>query len=239
MVVPNVVDVEAIRFTEAGRRTRPGAARDPGGRVRGGLHLEVSPQEAQRRRGRCRPSPRRSARPSDHGRGEARPSRRCARRPARSAVAPTSCRRRRATWPRCMSAFDVSVFCPSPTEGAPRATILGMLAERPCLATGAEGVADLIRPEFGAITQPENDPEALAALLETYLADPALGPARVRPRADLGRAAVCPGGGRRADRRPTVARLNGWPLSGRALERLRRGTRSMRRRTAPVPPQAV
>ncbi len=43
-----------------------------------------------------------------------------------------------------MSAFDVSVFCPSPTEGAPRAVILGMLASRPCLSTGAEGVADMI-----------------------------------------------------------------------------------------------
>lgn len=74
-----------------------------------------------------------------------------------------------------LSAFDVSVFCPSPTEGAPRATILGMLAERPCLATGPEGVADIIRPEFGAITQPENDPAALSVLLRTYLADPTLG----------------------------------------------------------------
>src|SRR5205807_9205647 len=75
-----------------------------------------------------------------------------------------------------MSAFDVSVFCPSPTEGAPRATILGMLVERPCLATGAEGVADLIQPEFGAIVQPENDAHALADLLGRYLMDPTLGP---------------------------------------------------------------
>ena len=74
-----------------------------------------------------------------------------------------------------MSAFDVSVFCPSPTEGAPRATILGMLVERPCLSTGPEGVADLIRPEFGSISHPENDPDALAALLRAYLADSALG----------------------------------------------------------------
>ncbi len=74
-----------------------------------------------------------------------------------------------------LSAFDVSVFCPSPTEGAPRATILGMLAERPCLATGAEGVADMILPAFGAITQPENDPAALTRLLSAYLADPGLG----------------------------------------------------------------
>ena len=73
-----------------------------------------------------------------------------------------------------LSAFDVSVFCPSPTEGAPRATILGMLAERPCLATGPEGVADLIKPGFGAISTPTNDAAALEALLLTYMQDPAL-----------------------------------------------------------------
>lgn len=72
-----------------------------------------------------------------------------------------------------LSAFDVSVFCPSPTEGAPRAVILGMLAERPCLATGAEGVADIITEGIGVIAQPENDPGALAEALRPYLADPA------------------------------------------------------------------
>jgi glycosyltransferase involved in cell wall biosynthesis len=74
--------------------------------------------------------------------------------------------------PEVLSAFDVSVFCPSPTEGAPRAVILGMLASRPCLSTGAEGVSDLIRPEFGGITSPENDPGSLAELLRGYLDDP-------------------------------------------------------------------
>ena len=74
-----------------------------------------------------------------------------------------------------LSAFDVSVFCPSPTEGAPRATILGMLAERPCIATGPEGVADLIRPEFGAIVSPTDDAEALAVVLNRYLSDPESG----------------------------------------------------------------
>jgi hypothetical protein len=48
-----------------------------------------------------------------------------------------------------------------------------MLASRPCLSTGAEGVADMIRPEFGAISSPENDPEALRALIAPYLDDPA------------------------------------------------------------------
>jgi glycosyltransferase involved in cell wall biosynthesis len=75
--------------------------------------------------------------------------------------------------PDVLSAFDVSVFCPSPTEGAPRAVILGMLASRPCLSTGAEGVADLIKPEFGGISSPENDPDALQGLIARYLDDPA------------------------------------------------------------------
>jgi glycosyltransferase involved in cell wall biosynthesis len=74
--------------------------------------------------------------------------------------------------PDVLSAFDVSVFCPSPTEGAPRAVILGMLASRPCLATGAEGVADMISPEFGGISSPENDSAALRTLLERYTDDP-------------------------------------------------------------------
>jgi glycosyltransferase involved in cell wall biosynthesis len=74
-----------------------------------------------------------------------------------------------------LSAFDVLVFCPSPTEGAPRAVILGMLAARPCVATGAEGVADMISADVGAICSPENDPDALAATLREYLDDPELG----------------------------------------------------------------
>jgi glycosyltransferase involved in cell wall biosynthesis len=71
-----------------------------------------------------------------------------------------------------LSAFDVVVFCPSPTEGAPRAVILGMLAERPCVATGAEGVADIITQGTGAIIHPENDADALAACLREYIGAP-------------------------------------------------------------------
>jgi glycosyltransferase involved in cell wall biosynthesis len=74
--------------------------------------------------------------------------------------------------PDVLSAFDVSVFCPSPTEGAPRAVILGMLASRPCLSTGAEGVSDMIRPEFGGITSPENEPDSLQVLIARYIDDP-------------------------------------------------------------------
>lgn len=71
-----------------------------------------------------------------------------------------------------LSAFDVSVFCPSPAEGQPRAVILGMLAERPCISTGAEGVVGLIEEGFGTIVSPENDPDAVAAALRPYEGDP-------------------------------------------------------------------
>ncbi len=71
-----------------------------------------------------------------------------------------------------LSAFDVSVFCPSPAEGQPRAVILGMLAERPCVSTGAVGVVGLIEDDFGAIVSPENDPVALAEVLRRYDGDP-------------------------------------------------------------------
>jgi glycosyltransferase involved in cell wall biosynthesis len=74
--------------------------------------------------------------------------------------------------PDVLSAFDVSVFCPSPTEGAPRAVILGMLASRPCLATGAEGVADMISDDIGGIADPKNTPASLRVLLERYVEDP-------------------------------------------------------------------
>ena len=65
VVVPNVVDVDAIRYSDAGQASRPRAARHPTGRVRGRLHLTFSPQEAKRRRRRRCQAARRSARPSD------------------------------------------------------------------------------------------------------------------------------------------------------------------------------
>jgi len=73
-----------------------------------------------------------------------------------------------------LSAFDVSVFCPSPTEGAPRAVILAMLAGRACVSTGREGVHDLIPDGGGEILSPENDVDALRDVLATYRDDPAL-----------------------------------------------------------------
>jgi glycosyltransferase involved in cell wall biosynthesis len=69
------------------------------------------------------------------------------------------------------SAFDVSVCCPSPTEGAPLAVIYSMLASRPVVATAAEGVRELILPGVGTIVSPENDPAALADVLRGYVHD--------------------------------------------------------------------
>jgi len=73
-----------------------------------------------------------------------------------------------------LSAFDVSVFCPSPTEGAPRAVILAMLAGRACVSTGPEGVHDLIPADGGTICSPENDVEALRTVLAQYRTDESL-----------------------------------------------------------------
>ena len=70
-----------------------------------------------------------------------------------------------------LSAVDVSVFCPSPTEGAPRAVILAMLAGRACVSTGREGVHDLIPADGGTITSPENDVESLRTVLAAYRDD--------------------------------------------------------------------
>ncbi|HEY2603738.1 MAG TPA: glycosyltransferase family 4 protein [Thermoleophilaceae bacterium] len=70
------------------------------------------------------------------------------------------------------SAFEIGVFCPSPAEGQPRAVILPWLAGRPAISTGAMGVADMITDGIGEIASPENDPAAVAAILNAYMSDP-------------------------------------------------------------------
>jgi glycosyltransferase involved in cell wall biosynthesis len=72
-----------------------------------------------------------------------------------------------------LSALDVSVFCPSPTEGAPRAVIYAMEAGRPVVSTGPEGVWDMIEPGMGEIAPVEHDDASLAAVLAGYRDDPA------------------------------------------------------------------
>ncbi len=73
-----------------------------------------------------------------------------------------------------LSGCDVVVFCPSATEGEPLAISMGMLTERPVVATAAEGATGLIQPGTGAIATPDHDAVAVAALLAGYRADPAL-----------------------------------------------------------------
>jgi glycosyltransferase involved in cell wall biosynthesis len=171
VVVPNVMRAEEIRFTEEGRERVRGQLRIPQSAFVVGCISRFHPKkrndvvvnavralEDQRVHlilagsGETEPELRRLAEPL----GER----------AHFIATPG------AEVPDVLSAFDVSVFCPSPTEGAPRAVILGMLASRPCLSTGAEGVADMIRPEFGGISSPENEPDALRALISPYLDDP-------------------------------------------------------------------
>lgn len=71
-----------------------------------------------------------------------------------------------------ISAWDLAVFCPSPTEGAPLAIIVPMLCRRPVVSTGAEGARDLIKPGCGVIADLENEPAAVAAALTAYRDDP-------------------------------------------------------------------
>ena len=49
-----------------------------------------------------------------------------------------------------------------------------MLAERPVVATGAEGVQDLLGAGGGVILSPENDPPTLSSALQRYERDAAL-----------------------------------------------------------------
>jgi glycosyltransferase involved in cell wall biosynthesis len=173
-VVPNVVDVESIRFTESGRASVRERLRIPSDAFVVGCISRFHPKK---RNDVVVDAVKRLDDPGTHlilaGAGETEGALRAQAEPLgeRAHFVPTP----KDDVAQVLSAFDVSVFCPSPTEGAPRATILGMLASRPCLATGPEGVADMIRPEFGAISDPTDDPDALAALLTRYLEDPALG----------------------------------------------------------------
>ncbi len=173
VVVPNVVDVESIRYTEAGRRDVREELGIPADAFVVGCISRFHPKK---RNDVVVEAVMLLDQPSVHlvlaGSGETEAELRAQAEPLgdRAHFIPTPT----GNVADVLSAFDVSVFCPSPTEGAPRATILGMLASRPCVATGPEGVADLIRPEFGAITTPINDPTALCEVLRRYGHDPEL-----------------------------------------------------------------
>jgi glycosyltransferase involved in cell wall biosynthesis len=169
--VPNAVDVEAIRFTEGGRAALRARLGIPDSAFVVGC---VSRFHPKKRNDVVVDAVLALGDPGTHlilaGAGETEAA-------LRAQAGPLGKRAHFVPTPTddvadVLSAFDVSVFCPSPTEGAPRATILGMLASRPCLATGPEGVADLIRPGLGTISEPQDDPGALTDVLRAYLEDP-------------------------------------------------------------------
>ena len=173
------------------RRRAPSTARAlgiPRGRVRDRLPDALQRQEAQRGgRGRRRCGWRGEPGPPVHladdrrGRDGARAAR--AGRP-RSATPPTSCPAPAPSPPSCCPAATWSVFCPSPTEGEPLAISMGMLAERPVVATAAEGATGLDRARNRGDRCARPRRGAVAALLAAYRADPD----RARRRGAAGRA---------------------------------------------------
>ena len=72
-----------------------------------------------------------------------------------------------------ISACDVLVFAPSPTEGAPRVIVMAQLVGVPVIATDPEGAAELISSGTGTIVSPSHDPTALGEVLMQYRDDPA------------------------------------------------------------------
>ena len=70
-----------------------------------------------------------------------------------------------------LSACDVLVFAPSPTEGEPRVIVMSQLVGVPVIATDTEGALGLIPPDGGTIVSPSHDPRALARVLADYRDD--------------------------------------------------------------------
>lgn len=71
-----------------------------------------------------------------------------------------------------LSACDLLVFAPSPTEGEPRVIVMAQLVGVPVVATHPEGAEGLIPPGGGTIVSPHHDAGALAATLAAYRDDP-------------------------------------------------------------------
>lgn len=74
--------------------------------------------------------------------------------------------------PDLLAAMDL--FClPSWREGMPRTIIEAMMMGRPVLATDIRGSREEVMPEETGLLVPTRAPEALAAAMERFLADPA------------------------------------------------------------------
>ena len=70
-----------------------------------------------------------------------------------------------------LSACDVLVFAPSPTEGEPRVIVMAQLVGVPVIATDSEGALGLIPSNGGTIVSPAHDSHALALVLSAYRDD--------------------------------------------------------------------
>jgi glycosyltransferase involved in cell wall biosynthesis len=71
-----------------------------------------------------------------------------------------------------LSACDLLVFAPSPTEGEPRVIVMAQLVGVPVVATDSEGAHGLIPPGGGVIVSPPHDARALAEVVAAYHEDP-------------------------------------------------------------------
>jgi len=71
-----------------------------------------------------------------------------------------------------LSACDLLVFAPSPTEGEPRVIVMSQLVGVPVVATDSDGAEGLIPPGGGTIVSPARDPRALARTIAAYRSDP-------------------------------------------------------------------
>jgi glycosyltransferase involved in cell wall biosynthesis len=71
-----------------------------------------------------------------------------------------------------LSACDLLVFAPSPTEGEPRVIVMAQLVGVPVVATDSEGAHGLIPPGGGMIVSPSHDARALAEVVVGYHDDP-------------------------------------------------------------------
>lgn len=71
-----------------------------------------------------------------------------------------------------LSACDLLVFAPSPTEGEPRVIVMAQLVGVPVIATDVEGAEGIVREGAGRIVSPGHDPLALARVLAEYRDDP-------------------------------------------------------------------
>jgi glycosyltransferase involved in cell wall biosynthesis len=68
----------------------------------------------------------------------------------------------------------MDLFClPSWREGMPRTIIEAMMMGRPVLATDIRGSREEVVPEETGLLVPTRAPEALAAAMERFVADPA------------------------------------------------------------------